>query len=374
VIVHRAIAWSALGNRAEWLLAGFCAVCLAGMVALDATLAPIPFHFVYTAVTIMYGLRLWRLRGAITATLAVCVTTGGITLYNVLFSNEPAPELIEVPLMTMMVLATIWHVRSRQKAAAVVAAVADERQRMIERERTFFANVTHDLMTPITVARGHVDILGRTGTPTPEDLAETKQVIVEELKRIESMVGDLLLVGRLDEDHGLQKQPVDIEDLLDVVADRWSAVDDRVWSIDIDAPGTIPADGNTLAQALDNVIENAVSYTSAGDAITVRARAAGTTLTIEVIDSGAGIPEQALPHVFDRFYRADRGRSRATGGSGLGLAIVRDVVEAHGGTVAVFSPVAPGGGGTRLQINMPGYRRRTRPRAEARPGRSSAAG
>src|SRR5262249_52278161 len=159
------------------------------------------------------------------------------------------------------------------------------------------ANVTHDLMTPITVARGHVDILGRTGTPTADELAETKQVIVEELKRIESMVGDLLLVGRLDENHGLQKQPVDIEELLEIVADRWSAVDDRHWSIDIDAPGTIPADGNTLAQALDNVIENAVSYTSPGDAITVRARGAGTTLTIEVLDTGAGIPEHALPHV-----------------------------------------------------------------------------
>ena len=373
MILHRAIAWSAIGNRAEWLLAGFCAACLVGMVALAAPLAPIPFHFVYAAVTIVYGLRLWRLRGAITAALAVCITTGGITLYNVILSNEPMPELIEVPLMTMMVLATIWHVRSRQKAAAVVAAVADERQRMIDRERTFFANVTHDLMTPITVARGHIDILGRRGAPTAEELAETKQVVVEELRRIESMVGDLLLVGRLDDHAGLHKESVDIEDLLEVVADRWSAVGDRVWSIDIDAPGTILADGNTLAQALDNVIENAVSYTSPGDAITMRARAAGTTLTIEVVDSGPGIPEHALEHVFDRFYRADRGRSRTTGGSGLGLAIVRDVVEAHGGTVAVTSPVEPNGGGTRLQITLPGYRRRPRARSDARRGRSSAA-
>ena len=167
----------------------------------------------------MYGLRLWRLRGAVAAALAVCVTTGGLTVYNVIFSNEPAPELIEVPLMTMMVLATIWHVRSRQKAAAVVAAVADERQRMIERERTFFGNVTHDLMTPITVARGHIDILGRTGPPSPDELAETKQVIIEELRRIESMVGDLLLVGRLDQDAGLQTAKLDVEDFLHVVAD-----------------------------------------------------------------------------------------------------------------------------------------------------------
>jgi signal transduction histidine kinase len=358
MIVHRAIAWSAYGNRAEWLLVAFCSVCLTGMVALDATLAPIPFHFVYAAVTIVYGLRLWRIRGAMIAAIATGISTGGITVYNVIAADEPFPELIEVPLMTMMVIATIWHVRSRQRAAAVVAALADERQRMIERERTFFANVTHDLMTPITIARGHVDILGRSGAASPEELADTKQVIVEELKRIESMVGDLLLVGRLDDDAAaLQRERIDAEEFLHIVADRWTVVAERSWTIDIDAPGTVLIDGNTLSQALDNVIENAVSYTSPGDAITFRARAVGTILRVEVIDTGLGIPQSALPHVFDRFYRADRARSRTTGGSGLGLAIVRDVVDAHGGQVSIESPPA---GGTRLTIELPEYRRATR--------------
>lgn len=367
MILHRAIAWAAAGARAEWLLAGFCAVCLAGMLLLDATLAPIPFHFIYAAVTIVYGLRLWRIRGAMFAALATGASTGGMTLYNVIASDEPGPELIEVPLMTMMVIATIWHVRSRQRAAAVVAAVADERQRMIQREYTFFANVTHDLMTPITIARGHIDILGRSGSPTADELADTKQVIVDELKRIESMVGDLLLVGRLDDDGAaLQRERIDAEDFLHVVADRWSVIGERSWTIDIDAPGTFVADGNTLAQAIDNVIENAVSYTSAGDAITFRARGIGTDLEIEVADTGLGIPESAIPHVFDRFYRADRARSRTTGGSGLGLAIVRDVVDAHGGQVSIESSPA---GGTRLTIVLPEYRRgpRARGASSARP-------
>ena len=127
MIVHRAIAWAAQGYRAEWLLAAFCAFCLAGMLVLDATLAPIPFHFIYTAVVIVYGLRLWHIRGAMFAAIATGVATGGITVYNVITADEPSPELIEVPLMTMMVIATIWHVRSRQKAAAVVAALAEER-------------------------------------------------------------------------------------------------------------------------------------------------------------------------------------------------------------------------------------------------------
>ena len=105
------------------------------------------------------------------------------------------------------------------------------------------------------------------------------------------------------------------------------------------------------------MIENAVSYTVKGDAITFRARAIGTTLRIDVIDTGLGIPQSAIPHVFDRFYRADRARSRSTGGSGLGLAIVRDVVEAHGGEVSIESPPA---GGTRLTIELPEYRRSAR--------------
>ena len=368
MIVHRAIAWTAQGYRAEWLLAAFCALCLAGMIFADATLAPIPFHFIYTAVVIVYGLRLWHIRGAMFAAIATGIATGGITVYNVITSDEPSPELIEVPLMTMMVIATIWHVRSRQKAAAVVAALAEERQRMIERERTFFSNVTHDLMTPITIARGHIDILGRATAPTPGELAETKMVIVEELKRIESMVGDLLLVGRLDDDRSaLHRDRIDAEDFLHIVADRWAVVGQRAWTIDIDAPGTFVADGNTLAQAIDNVVENAVSYTLPGDAISFSARGVGTNLEIEVADTGLGIPQSAIPHVFDRFYRADRARSRSTGGSGLGLAIVRDVVEAHGGQVSVESPAA---GGTTLKIVLPEYRRRDRTRGE-RTGRSA---
>ena len=91
-----------------------------------------------------------------------------------------------------------------------------------------------------------------------------------------------------------------------------------------------------------------------------------------MVDTGPGIPADALPHVFDRFYRADRGRSRATGGSGLGLAIVRDVVEAHGGTVTVVSPAVEGGTGTRLLIDLPGYRPGAhparQPRADGRAG------
>ncbi len=244
---------------------------------------------------------------------------------------------------------------------------------MIERERTFFANVTHDLMTPITIARGHVDILGRSGTPTAEELAETKQVIVEELKRIESMVGDLLLVGRLDDDSaGLQRERIDVEDFLDVVADRWAVVGERAWTIDIDAPGTFLADGNTLAQALDNVVENAVSYTVPGDAITLPGpRPTGTILDDRGDRHRAGhpgarppprlrplLPCRPRPFALDRRLRP-RPRDRARRGRGA---------RRHGlDRVAAGRRHAP-------HIELPEYRRGSRgglaPRAIARPPRT----
>ena len=261
MIVHRAIAWSAYGAGPSgcWPAS---ALCLAGMIVLDATLAPIPFHFVYAAVTIVYGLRLWRIRGAMIAAIATGISTGGITVYNVIAADEPFAGADRGAADDDD--GGRDHLARPQPAAGGGGrrALADERQRMIERERTFFANVTHDLMTPITIARGHVDILGRSGTPSAEELAETKQVIVEELKRIESMVGDLLLVGRLDDDKAaLHRERLDAEEFLHIVADRWAVVGERIWTIDIDAPGTVLVDGNTLSQALDNVIENAVSYT-----------------------------------------------------------------------------------------------------------------
>jgi signal transduction histidine kinase len=336
------------------------------MVYLRAFLAPVPFHFIYTAVTIVYGLRLWHTRGVIVAAALVTVTTGGITLINVVREGEPGAELIEVPLMIGMFLATAYHVRSRQKAAAQVAILADERADMIERERRFFANVSHDLMTPLTVARGHLDILGRgKAAPSAEDVASAKQIVLEELRRIESMVGDLLLVGRLDEDARLDRRPTDAAMLMDDVAERWSGIADRHWTVDINANGTLVCDGNTLAQALDNVLENAVSYTSPGDDVSFSARANGSTLRVVIADTGPGIPADALPHIFDRFYRADRSRSRSTGGSGLGLAIVRDVVRAHGGEVTVDSV---DGRGTRFTIDLPDF---TPARSQARSGRSS---
>ncbi len=341
------------GRRAEWALAVFCILCLAGMLVFDPSLAPIPFHFIYTAVTIVYGLRLWQVRGAMVAAFATGLSTGGITLYNVVTANEPAPELMEVPLMTMMVVATVLHVRSRQRAEAVIAVVADERKQMIERERGFFANATHDLMTPLTIARGHLDVLTRRGQPTAIDIDNARTVVIDELHRMETLIGDLLLVGRLDAGSDMRRERLDAEDFLHGLLDRWTAVGDRIWTIDIDAPGILLADPETLGRAIGNVLENAVAYTVDGDTITIRARGDADRLQVEIADSGPGIAVDALPRIFDRFYRVAPALN-GDSGSGLGLSISRDIVRAHGGTIAVTSEP---GIGTRFTFDVPGFDR-----------------
>jgi len=224
---------------------------------------------------------------------------------------------------------------------------------LIERERTFFQNVSHDLMTPLTIARGNLDLLGRRHAPTVAELAETRAVIVEELRRMEQLVGDLLLVGRLESDAQLERAPVPVRDLLEDVAARWTGISARRWQAQIDVDGFIDLDANAFAQALDNVFENAVSYSHEGDEIALAAWAQGSVLHVEVADTGVGIAPDVVPHVFDRFYRGDPGRRRTTGGSGLGLAIVRDVIAAHGGTAVVYSTL---GTGTRVTMTLPGLR------------------
>jgi two-component system OmpR family sensor kinase len=252
----------------------------------------------------------------------------------------------------MMIGAMAWHVQSRRRAAKVVERLAAERERLIERERLFFANVTHDLMTPLTIARGNVEVLRRSKSQPEESLDEACGIVLDELGRMEGLVEDLLLVGQLDSPERLGRIEVDVptylvDDAIPLLRARAAS-----WRVDIDAPGTLSIDPTALGRAIANLVDNAVAHSRRDDVVTVRARARGDELVIEVMDEGSGIPAEALPHVFDRFWRGDRSRSRRRGGSGLGLSIVQAVAVAHGGTARV---VSTGPQGTRVAIELPGF-------------------
>jgi signal transduction histidine kinase len=309
----------------------------------------LPFHFIYVSVTIAYGLRAWRTGPTLLVILLVSLTTGVMTVNGIQRSSEAVSELLEVPLMSMMFVVMVLHVLSRRRAAATVAALAADRAAALDRERRFFADASHELVTPLTIARGHLEVAPRSETSQSE--LELRALVLDELQRMEDLVSTLLQLGRIDLDYVPQREPVPVAALLDSLERRWGGVPARRWRFNRVVGGVIAIDRPALEAAVDAVIENAYQHTTAGDEIVVGAGADSDQLAIIVSDSGEGIPVSALPHVAERFYRVDRSRSRRTGGAGLGLSLVQAVVSSHGGELRIESELDVG---TTVTFLLPG--------------------
>ena len=290
----------------------------------------IPFHFVWISLTLVYGIRTWSMRTMWAVLSVVALATGASIFADAFDGIQLWGELFEVPLMSAMFLAMVWHAQRRQAALAEVQGVAEIRASLLERQERFLHDASHELRTPITIARGHLELLRREQPDAPE-----LEVALDELGRMERIVGRLLLLAK-SEQHGLGFQEIDLEAFLSDLFIRWSEVAPRAWRLEVDLAGRLLADPEALRNALDALLENAVKYTDPGDAVELAAHADGVGgVVIEVSDSGAGIPPEALPRVFDRWARADGARTRERGGAGLGLAIVAAVARGHGGRCSV---------------------------------------
>ncbi|HEY8752431.1 MAG TPA: HAMP domain-containing sensor histidine kinase [Arthrobacter sp.] len=228
------------------------------------------------------------------------------------------------------------------------------------RMRRFAADASHELRTPLVTIRGFSELYRHGALATDEDVATAMGRIESEAKRMGSMVEDLLLLARLDEQRPLQEKPVDLQLIAhDAVVDTRAS--DRTRPISLTGLGQGPAgpapvlgDEAKLRQVVGNLVGNALRYTPEGSpielAVGVRASEGGQLAVIEVRDHGPGISEEDAAKVFERFYRADTSRTRETGGSGLGLAIVAAIVGSHGGSVRVETT---GGGGATLVVSLP---------------------
>jgi signal transduction histidine kinase len=289
----------------------------------------IPFHFVWISLTIVYGFRVWSpgVTGVILST--VILATGASILGDAFAGTQLWGELFEVPLMSAMFLAMVWHARRRQSAMRQVEAVADMRASLLERQQRFLHDASHELRTPVTIARGHLELLSRE-TEAPELL-----VAIDELERMERIVDRLLLLAKVEQPDFVVLRDVEIDRFLEDVFMRWSEVAPRTWRLELDVAGVARVDPEALRNALDALVENAVKYTEPRAGITLRGHAVGGEIVLEVADEGAGVPEEALASIFDRFARADDARTRAQGGVGLGLAIVAAIARAHGGRCTV---------------------------------------
>jgi signal transduction histidine kinase len=207
--------------------------------------------------------------------------------------------------------------------------------------RQLLADVSHELMTPLTAIRGYAETLALPQfVPASSEGQRAVKVIQEEGERIERLVGDLLDLARF-EAGGMQlaHDNVDVDELFERVSERHAkTAEDKGVEIVIAPHDDIRmiADPHRLEQAVQNLAANALRHTPPGGKVTLGARRDDGVVRITVADTGAGIPSEHLPHVFDRFYKADQSRSHS-GGSGLGLSIVKAIIERHGGTVAVRS-------------------------------------
>ncbi len=317
----------------RWPEAAWAAFAIANFVAMAVWPGweTVPFHLVFISLTLLYGFRVWRRPATYLALLAVVAVTGGMILSDAFSGEQLWGELFEVPLMSAMFLAMVWHARRRQDALGIVERQAAQRASLLQRQERFLHDASHELRTPVTIARGHLEVYRRTNGNAAHEI----DVALDELQRIEQILERLLLLAKADQPDFVTFEVVDLEPYLEDVFMRWSEVAPRAWNLGPLVAGRLTVDPEGLRGALDALLENAMKYTEGGDAIELRSRASAGDVVIEVVDGGEGVPPEALAQIFERFARADAARTRAKGGVGLGLAIVDAIAKAHGGRCTV---------------------------------------
>jgi len=223
-------------------------------------------------------------------------------------------------------------------------------QRQLERMRSdFVANASHELRTPLSIIKGYVETLvdgHQTMDPAHRD--KFLKTIQRHSERLKAIIDDLLVLSRLESgSSGLQLAPLNLANFLSALAvdyrHRSEASGHEIVVNTSDGLGPIQADEEKLTQVFGNLVENALKYTPKGSRIVMTVSSAGNDeVECSVLDNGPGIPSEELAHVFERFYRVEKGRSRETGGTGLGLSIAKHIVQLHGGRIWAQNRETPG--------------------------------
>jgi two-component system OmpR family sensor kinase len=210
-------------------------------------------------------------------------------------------------------------------------------------QKAFISDAGHELRTPITIIRGHLDLMG----DDPSDRRETLELVSDELDRMSRLVNDLLLLAKANRPDFLQPETIDLDDLTRELFAKASALASRDWRLAAVGSGRIVADRQRLTQALMNLSQNAVAHTGLGDAVELGSELRNGDARLWVKDTGPGVPEHDQARIFERFVRLDRSAGE---GAGLGLAITRAVAESHGGRVELDSRP---GQGARFTVIIP---------------------
>jgi two-component system heavy metal sensor histidine kinase CusS len=238
--------------------------------------------------------------------------------------------------------------------ASTFNQMLDRLEESFERISRFSADIAHDLRTPVNNIRGEAEV----ALARARSAGEYRSVIescLEEAVRLSDLISDLLFLARAESPLAhLRRERVDVGELLGGVREYYeaSAADAGVslTTAVADQPIFAELDRTLLQRAVGNLVSNALAHTPAGGAVVLGTNGDFSTIRIEVSDTGVGIPAEALPKVFDRFFRVDSSRSQSSGGTGLGLAIVQSIMLLHGGNVEIASKV---GQGTRVTLQVP---------------------
>lgn len=253
-----------------------------------------------------------------------------------------------------IIVSPLYDVKQIRGAVAVIRDMTEQKQ--LDKIRTdFIANVSHELRTPVAMLQGYSEALLDDVVGTEEDRREIAMIIYEESKRMGRLVNELLDLAKMESGtFSLDRQKVAIEPYLNKIVKKFAGLaKDNQVILEKDLSGNDRIyyfDPDRIEQVLTNLIDNAIRHSHAGGRIFVKEYPGKDGFYLEVIDEGSGIPKEDLPFVFERFYKADKARTRGSSGTGLGLAIAKNIVVAHGGTIDVKSKL---GEGTTFTIFLP---------------------
>lgn len=308
----------------------------------------LPFRVVWIGLVATYGLFVLRADRVLKVVFLLGAAAGVAMLVDALHIVRLWDNPLDAPpVLAMMCLVLVWSTRRHQEALHQATLLSEQQGSLLQRQKRFIDDASHELRTPLTIARGHLELL-RTREGANPDL----NVALEEMTRLDDIIEQLLVLAAADQPDFLRRTDVDLDQFLEDVFVRWVDIAPRAWRLGSVPTGQIRLDADRVRAALDALLDNAVKYTGASEAIELRARLGEDgAVIIEVADQGQGVPAEALERIFERFARADAARGRTAGGFGLGLAIVDAIAKLHGGRCTVQSSSL----GSVFALELPGF-------------------